>query len=480
MTDDINKIPNPEEFWPDAEKLLDGHFKAKRRRAAWMVAALLLLLTTSVVVMWPRNEERNTAAESVVVDPVVAVSSDKSEEVKPSSVSPAPSAVSETVVSDNEDKRELTTINPTSPGRSVAEKSVGAEKPNVVLSVSATTPGIQKAPEVSAIISSTTPSTKQVEKVEEVNVSVSTNPVANTTPEEVLPATVEFLPALPALSFTANFTHPEISGLVDVKKKPRSKSSLGIMGYAGVNYVDKVVYSPGNTVYMQRLEEEEAPTILPYGGFQLSKGAGKFDIRMGIDFSVVGEKVNYSPYKNGTYYNSYLDYDPYTYTVTDTDSAYIFGMLFLNTTTVVYNDSILVTKTDTLDGRHYDATILAANGINRWYLVSLPIEVAYQVKPGRFGIGLNAGIAPGMIVRSEGKYLLKDESGINEISRESRGDFMLHLSGGLEFSYLLGERCRLMLRPQARYFLTPVEEDNGASKNYRTFGVSAGLMYMIR
>jgi hypothetical protein len=184
-----------------------------------------------------------------------------------------------------------------------------------------------------------------------VNVPIAITEVATTTPEVVLPTTIEFLSSLPALSFTSDFTHPEISGMVDVKKKPKSKSTLGIMGYAGVNYVDKVVYSPGNTVYMQRLEEEEAATILPYGGVQLSKGAGKFDIRMGIDFSVVGEKVNYSPYKNGTYYNSYLDYDTYTYTVTDTDSAYIFGMLFLNTTTVVYNDSILVTKTDTLDGR---------------------------------------------------------------------------------------------------------------------------------
>lgn len=477
MTDDMNKIPNPEEFWPDAEKLLDGHFKAKRKRAAWMVAALLLLITTSVVVMWPRNEENQTAVESAAVDPAVAVASDVPEGVEPSAVSTAPSAVSETTVSMNENSNELNKTNTTSPGRNVAEKPVGAEKPNAVLPVSATTPGIHAQPIVSATIHPSAPSVKQSD---EVNVSASINEAVTTTPEVSLPTTIEYLSSLPALSFTSNFTHPEISGMVDVKKKPKSKSTIGIMGYAGVNYVDKVVYSPGNTVYMQRLEEEESATILPYGGIQVSKGAGKFDIRMGIDFSVVGEKVNYSPYKNGTYYNSYLDYDPYTYTVTDTDSAYIFGMLFLNTTTVVYNDSILVTKTDTLDGRHYDATILSANGINRWYLVSLPIEIAYQLKPGRFGVGVNAGIAPGMIVRSEGKYLLKDESGISEISRETRGDFMLHLSGGLEFSYLLGDRCRLMLRPQARYFLTPVEEDNGASKNYRTFGVSAGLMYMIR
>ncbi len=437
MTDDNNKIPNPEEFWPDAEKLLDGHFKAKRRRAAWMVAALLLLITTSVVVMWPRNEENQAAVESAAVDPVVAAVSDVPEGVEPSAVSTAPSAVSETTVTRNENNDELNTINTTSPGRIVAEKPVGAEKPNAVLPVSATTPGIHVQPVVSTTIQSSAPSTKQPD---EVNVSTSINSVATTTPEVSLPTTIDFLSSLPALSFTSDFTHPEISGMVDVKKKPKSKSTLGIMGYAGVNYVDKVVYSPGNTVYMQRLEEEESATILPYGGIQLSKGAGKFDIRMGIDFSVIGEKVNYSPYKNGTYYNSYLDYDPYTYTVTDTDSAYIFGMLFLNTTTVVYNDSILVTKTDTLDGRHYDATILAANGINRWYLVSLPIEIAYQLKPGRFGVGVNAGIAPGMIVRSEGKYLLKDESGISEISRESKGDFMLHLSGGLEFSYLLTVR----------------------------------------
>ena len=485
MNDHLHNLPDPEEFWPDAEKMLDGHFKAKRRRrSAVLLSALLIVL--SAVLYFTYDSETPVAAENSssapeqlspsapqtesspapqqVVEPSVASPSAPERSESTVNVQPAPSSSSETTVAVEKSVKPV--VDP------VAEVKVNKVKSNPALHQSVSVKSDLSSPVVQPIVSA---------PVKEVN-----NEVINTQPSET--AAVEEIPvvvdpirflSLNSIRFPAS-EYPSISGLTEVKDAPKVKSKYDIIAYAGMNYVDKVINSPGNTIYMQRRENEEAATFLPYGGLQIAKSLNKLEVRIGAEFSVLGEKVNYSPYKNGTYYNSYLDWDPYSYTVTDTDSAWIFGMLFLQTSSYTVNDSIQVTKTDTLNGTHYDASILSANGTNRWYLVQFPIELSYQFIRGRLGVGISGGIAPGFVVSSEGKYLLKDESGIKELSRDSKGTFMLNIGGGVEFSYLLGERFSLLLRPTVRYFLTPIEEENGASKNYRTYGVHAGIRYSIR
>ena len=481
MSEYMNNLPDPEEFWPEAEKMLNGHFQAKRRRRAalWLAAVLLVISTVFVLT----HEEENVSADNSSAAPEQMISSENTV---------APPASPEANSSPSSANRENNTTTPPSQKTKVtpasAEKTNGdgiasneAEKKqqpvNIVQRTVAGTSGVK----LPVAIKATQPA-KETEPSSPVLNPVAGNPLSQQNPTiekpEVNLSSIAFLPAKSIMM--QQEAHPAISGKQEVKPLPKLKSRYDFIAYAGMNYVDKVINSPGNTIYMQRREAEESATFLPYLGAQIAKSVSKFEIRAGAEFSVLGERVNYSPYKNGEYYNSYLDWDPYSYTVTDTDSAWIFGMLFLQTNSYQVNDSIEVTVTDTLNGRHYDASILSANGTNRWYLIQFPIEFSYSVMRGRFGIGISGGIAPGLVVGSTGKYLLKDESGVREISRAGSGNFMLSAGGGIEFSYQLGDKCSVLLRPNARYFITPVEEENGASKNYRTIGIHAGLRYRIR
>ena len=493
MNDYMNNLPDPEEFWPDAEKMLNGHFQAKRRRrAAVLVSALLLFLTA--VLYFNYNNETPVSADH---------SSPAQEQLSPTSTpEPATTAAENNVSVPSPSAGQPEVSSATGDAFTAAQAPVQeqhapavqmplAEQEQVVAASDVTHKRHKKivssAPTESLSAGVVYPGTLSIPDatppVKEGQHSVNTMTPVSTAPEntnelltEVFP--IRFLSAA-GIRFPAA-DYPSISGLQEVKDAPKGKARYDIIAYAGLSYVDKVINSPGNTIYMQRRENEESATFLPYGGIQLAKSLNKLEIRAGAEFSVLGEKVNYSPYKNGTYYNSYLDWDPYSYSVTDTDSAWIFGMLFLQTSSYTVNDSIQVTKTDTLNGSHYDASILAANGTNRWYLIQFPIELSYQFKHGRFGVGLSGSVSPGFVVSSQGKYLLKDETGVKEISRDSKGTFMLNVGGGVEFSYLMGERFSLLLRPTFRYFLTPIEEENGASKNYRTYGIHAGIRYAIR
>jgi hypothetical protein len=221
------------------------------------------------------------------------------------------------------------------------------------------------------------------------------------------------------------------------------------------------------------------PTILPFGGLQLSKSVRNWDFRGGFEFSVIGEQVKYSPYANGEYYNQQEVWQPNNYIVTDTDSAYIWGMLFLNTTNHVVLDSVKVTVTDTLNGTHYNSSIRNANGINRWYVVELPLEVLYQVRLKRWGLGVAAGIAPGVVVQSSGYYLKEDESGYTSIKKYNKQQFTLNARAGIEISYLLNTRCRLLLRPSSQYSITKMEAGAKEKQRYQRHGISVGLLYMI-
>lgn len=484
MNDHLHNLPDPEEFWQDAEKMLDGHFKAKRRRrAAVLLSALLISL--SAVLYFTNNSETPVAADnSSSAQQQIAPAVNETSDVK-GDVATAPSATPEpaenTTSVSPESASQPSALPTTSSGTGLPDKNVvepvaEVKKITVKKSSDLTTQAVAHNNHTSPGINVPTAPPVKENKSETINI-----PSTVIEQQEELSAVIDPIAFLSANSirFPAS-EYPSISGLSEVKDAPKAKSKLDIIAYAGMSYVDKVINSPGNTIYMQRRENEESATFLPYGGVQLARSLNKLEVRVGAEFSVLGEKVNYSPYKNGTYYNSYLDWDPYSYTVTDTDSAWIFGMLFLQTSSYTVNDSIQVTKTDTLNGSHYDASILAANGTNRWYLVQFPIEFSYQFKHGRFGVGLSGGVAPGFVVSSQGKYLMKDESGVKELNRDNKGTFMLNVGGGVEFSYLMGERFSLLLRPTVRYFLTPIEEENGASKNYRTYGVHAGIRYSIR
>ena len=311
----------------------------------------------------------------------------------------------------------------------------------------------------------------------ELNVSTENSPIAQS---GLNFSDADFIASMPMLKWKGK-EKEEIYLLPDNRPslETKKKAKWDVLVYGGINGVQKELSGKSNSSYLLRREKEELPTILPFGGLQLSKSVRNWDFRGGFEFSVIGEQVKYSPYANGEYYNQQEVWQPNNYIVTDTDSAYIWGMLFLNTTNHVVLDSVKVTVTDTLNGTHYNSSIRNANGINRWYVVELPLEVLYQVRLKRWGLGVAAGIAPGVVVQSSGYYLKEDESGYTSIKKYNKQQFTLNARAGIEISYLLNTRCRLLLRPSSQYSITKMEAGAKEKQRYQRHGISVGLLYMI-
>lgn len=494
---------DPEQYWPEAEKLLEGHYTAKRRRRAAVLFGAVLVGLLSVYFINTEKinfvEKSNSDKKEIVKDvseqnnfsvPNESETIPTSKEIEESKIEGA--VVNQTSIVESES--EIAAISPknqVSTAKIETQKTVvKKEKYNVVAPVTSSQHPSSAPSNSSNIITSPTSSSRanQTNQVKENSASnqhelsrIDQKFESDESPKtESNFADVEYISAMPLLTWKKTpfeevsiqpDNHPEL------KNKKRAKWDL--LFYAGINDVQKELSGKSSSSYLLRREKEEAPALLPFGGLQFSKSINNWDFRGGVEFAVVGEQVKYSPYSKGDYLSSYDDWIPNNYVVTDTDSAYIWGILYLNTTDYTVMDSVKVTITDTLNGVHYNSNIRSANGTNRWYVMELPLEVLYQFRMKRWGIGVSAGIAPGMVVQSSGYYLKEDESGYASIKKYNKQQFTLNARAGIEFSYLLNTRCRILLRPTSQYSLLKMDAGANERQRYRRNGISLGVLYMI-
>ena len=477
---------DPDLYWPEAEKLLEKHYTAKRRRRGIVLfgAVIVGLLTVFLISSNKENFSEKIApakiekgSEATIVNrnhakhETEVIQPSKEEEVNTNSTE----IQSETNSHIFPNEKIVASTNkevPVSPTK-VKQNFTNPTIPIVSTEIKSSSPTNEPSEQESTI------PTVQNANVEDKELNVSTEN-AQTIPSELNFSDVDFIAALPMLKWKGS-EKEEVSILPDSRPTliTKKKAKWDLLVYGGVNSVQKELSGKSNSSYLHRREKEELPTVLPFGGLQLSKSIRNWDFRGGFEFSVIGEQVKYSPYTNGEYYNQQEVWQSNNYIVTDTDSAYIWGLLFLNTTDYLVIDSVKVTVTDTLNGTHYNTSIRKANGINRWYVVELPLEVLYQVRLKRWGIGVAAGIAPGLVVQSSGYYLKEDESGYSSIKKYNKQQFTLNARAGIEISYLLNTRCRLLLRPSSQYSITKMEAGAKEKQRYQRNGISVGLLYMI-
>ena len=477
---------DPELYWPEAEKLLEKHYTAKRRRRGIVLfgAVIVGLFTVFLISSNKENFSEKIAPakiekgeKSSIVNrnhakhETEAIQPSKEEKVNTNSTE-IPSETNSPIFPNERIVASTNKEVPVSPSK-VKQNFTNPTIPIVSTEINSSSPANEPSKQESTI------PVVQNANVEDKELNVSTEN-SLTTPSELNFSDVDFIAALPMLKWKGNekkeiFILPDSRPTLITKKKAK----WDLLVYGGVNGVQKELSGKSNSSYLHRREKEELPTVLPFGGLQLSKSIRNWDFRGGFEFSVIGEQVKYSPYTNGEYYNQQEVWQSNNYIVTDTDSAYIWGMLFLNTTDYLVIDSVKVTVTDTLNGTHYNTSIRKANGINRWYVVELPLEVLYQVRLKRWGIGVAAGIAPGLVVQSSGYYLKEDESGYSSIKKYNKQQFTLNARAGIEISYLLNTRCRLLLRPSSQYSITKMEAGAKEKQRYQRNGVSVGLLYMI-
>jgi hypothetical protein len=470
---------NPEQYWPDAEKLLDEHFHAKKRKRVliWF-CALLLTAAGGLTILNTGNGNKvvtNTSVEgtSVIQNDNQQKEIKVTEEVNNVTTTSNTNSVASNVKEINLNK----SGNDKSVVTSVNNKHIKRKK-QIIPSVFINTP-VTVSEDNNLNVNNNTASENEIETTFDVinatTVAANAEIINN---QEVVKVPMNKLELIP-LSL---FPQVNISDDMNYKDSARMKTSSrwDILFYSGVALVGKGLYGLPDNSYTQRRNEEEKSIILPYTGVQLSKTLNNWDIKAGVELAVLGEEVNYTPRSKGNYFLDKEEWQQFQYTVTDTDSAYVFGVLFTTTHNILRTDSVLAVKTDTLFGMHEDLSILKANGVNRKYVAEIPIEATYMISRGKFGFGISAGVAPGIVVYSRGNYLLNDESGTASLSEIGTSQFTVNARAGIEFSYLLGTRWRIVLRPSGRMYLSNYTETSGASVKHRSVGVNAGIMYKFR
>jgi len=460
MTDNFN-IPDPEEFWPEAQAVLDGHYRKKRRKRALIWLFLLALLSGGGLWIY-NNTSGNETSRTAEAEYGIPQTEVKDEEVMTVPKERTPSG----------DQKTSYPASPTSEEKDVEDNITAGsvEKQTSPLSRA----GRNKAGFEKAQLKVDSRIIDQVEAVNKDN-----SQITGTYPEMILPMSLMQSSIVTfSLEEAEVLKGPDGEKRVSIKEKEKAMSLLHV--YGGLAQVNHTVINPGNSLYTNRREKEESPAILPLSGLQWVRESRVWGTRIGVEMAVLGEKTGYSPWLFGDYTSTTGIWNPTTVTVTDTDSAYIYGMLFYNVSNRTVNDSLYTLITDTLQGFIYDNAVADANGINRKYILQLPVEVTYKLTGSRLSLSAIVGIVPGLNVRSKGRYLTRDERGLYYYNESSSRQFTLGAGAGLECSYQVGELLRLSFSARYRHQLLHYREENGADLLYRSIGLQGGLMFMLR
>ena len=464
MTDYRNENIDPEDFWPDAEKLLDQHFVAKKRRRGIIIFLIAFLIGGSLTSYFYSTIRVNNQVENL--------------EKKNNPVEKIETAAEKNMdynIQKNTNNNKISSTNNTS--------KIENEKVRSNNNVSSSDSKFKKPKQISnnptLIVANKNNIQNSIVALPENKNTIIPNTILRVDKiTSELKSSISFVPTIKTIALFENITLDSISVKFNIKKE-KQKRRLDLIIYGGGIYLDNKLNSESNVTYIQRRNREEQPIIAPNFGASVSTGKGKWDLRAGLEFSMLGEKIKYSPFSDGDYYESYGDWQPTQYSYTDSDSTFIFGNLYINTTIVTINDSTYQIVTDTVNGAHYDESITNGNGTNKFYYIELPIELAYTTFNRNWGFGISAGISPAFLIASDGYYLTADQHQIKKISKKDHTQ--LHLNGrlNLELSYNINEKVKLLFRPNARMNLTKIVDSETVKHNYTSIGFNTGLIYKL-
>lgn len=265
---------------------------------------------------------------------------------------------------------------------------------------------------------------------------------------------------------------------------PEPKSSTHVEWsaniYGGAHYLWKDIHN-APVKWMNRRNEEEKNIVLPSMGASLAAAIKSFSFSIGVEYSTWGEKADYSPRSWQEEIQQRGNWQTYLYSAVDTDTAYFSGNQYFLQNTVQRMDSNYITIVDTLYGEKYDASIVAANGINRYWYVEVPVELSYKHSFGKLGLGASAGISPAWLVSKKGNYLKQNMEGVETIQSAGATNAMI-VNGrlSLDVYYAILPRLNIVLRPQVKGNLQSVfSSDSGFEQKYKGAGILFGINYKL-
>ncbi len=523
---------NAKDFWPDAEQMLDAHFRRKRIIRYSLVAAALVV--TSAVVVFLFNREELTLS----VFQTSSVSKTKNAEQSNPTETPKYSATQEETKLENRQnfnadnksqntptlKKETTPIanvnqasdsapeveNQKSPGIKSEGKKLNTKKwsetakpqntsklPNSVS---------QSGPEKEALYAGNKANepvivnqNTRIEKPEnllntgknnnssiaansnlaEINAKNSGGNQANKTGERITAPEIENL-------FPLNFLsekNPQelISGspIESIKSQSKLRNSATYVEVRSGLFYHQARHFGGTTTYQNRRSNEERADLSWIHSLQISKSLGNWRFNSGIELSSYGEKTQYNNWVDGLVTTLQNGQQIVSDSLLSTRFNYYLGNEFTESVIEVVSDTLITQDTlkvaGTVAGNLPDGY---SNGRNRYRYFEIPVSIGYRLmNHKRFNLRIQAGISAAFLQGASGFMLNPNNTAFLRLEEaENLQRILWNFRGGLRFDYAFINGISVFAQAEYRGMLNSVFQNaSGLNSRYSSVGISLGL-----
>lgn len=470
---DNKEMHSPEDFWPEAKVLLDNHF-AKRRRVFLLVGMSLVLIISAIGSFFINQNNKAT-----IVNLEKANTELKSNQIQLKNT---------TFKSNEKTNKEASFINKSkvtlTKSESPKTQTINNEKRN-----------IYKNDNIIIVPTSQQENNNMV-SIKEDNIILFNTPDTADLPKDVQTIDAKttdliVFSKMPFLTFkmfeqkvSLNLKESKIAPSItdDDYFKNKKKLNYFIGAYTGMQVVNKKIKSdPILTEYADIRNTSEKKINTVYFGINLTVEKNDFLLQTGMEYNTIGEYNNYEAKSKQWLKSDENVWDVYNKQIIKVDTVFHFGLVNYNQTIVNVKDSTLLTISDSVFAYHTDSNIVKANGKTAISYLELPLMIGYQLKFGKAAVSPFAGITVGYLITSNGMYINKTMTGIEEISG---GNLINTISFNyqlqLQLSYTINNNLMLVITPHYRNNMLSVSsKSSGISTKYSAFGTSFGLSYKL-
>lgn len=499
---------NPADFWPDAEKMLDRHFRRKRIVKLSIITACvsaMLVLIAFWAVNVPRSNDVKTdnTDRKFELNTIGAPSAEKTADTKNSGVETTlknstqgySAAMIEQV--ENTDNNRADQVMKGQNNKALV--TVPSEKLNRSENVEANLKLARKIntrkPEIqqSNHIENSAQSPVAVDLKAESNAYVVDAPISELPnskdgKKEKMPteeSDISGLNVLKPLNLLAN-PMPEI-GYTNVpeyrvENKKRSPQSWNIGANLGLmrNFAN---HQGGNESYRMRRADEEKAAYTFTQGLGVRRIMGNWSVYGGMERSTYGENTNYNNIVDGEIPNiqSTVSFN-YDSTIVNRNIYYL-GNEFQETVLIVNTDSLF-----TYDTLFNSASVVGnlpdgySGSRNRYTYFEIPVSMAHSVlKSRRLSIDGFAGISIGILQQARGSMLNGNNTAFLDLqARETLNNYLLNYRGGLSLHYAFINGISVSLAAEYRGMARSIHTvQSGLNSRYQNVGILVGLSYSI-
>jgi hypothetical protein len=497
-----NEMPSPEDFWPDAKVLLDGHFAKRKRWFLYFAGSLLLIISTIGIVF---NNQKNNVTTASLNQAKTKSNSNQIQVKNTTHINNKKIKTDAPVVNEsNETSTKLenqnTTVKNNANPSMVSNFSTNnnftstkLENQNAQIEIDQKSNNYKNDNLVSASTSMIENNNQSITELDNIDLPNASSTSELSVDNQVIVAertkTIVFS-KMPLLSFKmieqkANhmINENKYEGLInDDYFNNKKKFHYFISAYAGMQAVNKQIKAdPMFTEYADIRNASEKNINTRYFGINLTIENKDLMFQTGIEYNAIGEQNNYEAKSKQWMKNDEKVWDVYNKQIIKIDTVYHFGIVNYNQTIVNVKDSTLLTKSDSIFAYQTDNAIAKANAKTTINYLEIPLMVGYQFKFGKVAIAPFAGISVGYFTKSQGMYINKTITGIEEINDANlMTTFNFNYQLKLQLGYNINDNFMLTLTPQYRNNLISVSpKSSGISTKYSTLGASFGLSYKL-